>query len=166
MPLGARSLGSLVAGEFNLRGDSSKFVVIFDDARYDLGAWSKASGLTVSWDPVTYRGGDTNQVWTAPGIAKYSKITLTRATCMDSQAVQDWLAETSQKPKVFSGSIKLLTWFGVPLVEWTLKEFVPLGWRIADFETKAATLVMETLELGHNGFLDDDIKLDAPKRGR
>ena len=52
MALGARSMGSLVAGEFNLRGDSSKFLVVFDDGDYDLGSWSRVSGLNVSWDAV------------------------------------------------------------------------------------------------------------------
>lgn len=159
MALGARSMSSLVAGEFNLRGDSSKFLVVFDDAAYDLGAWSKVSGLSVQWDTVEYRTGESNQVWTMPGAAKYGRISLSRATCPDSSFVQQWLAETSKQPKVFSGSIKLLSWAGFPLCEWTLKAFVPIAWKIADLETKAATVVMETLELAHTGFLDDDLKV-------
>lgn len=159
MALGARSIGSLVAGEFNLRGDSSKFLVVFDDGKYDLGSWSKVGGLGVTWDAVEYRSGDSNQVWSMPGIARYEKITLSRATCPDSQLVQEWLAETSRKPQVFSGCIKLLTWIGLPLCEWPLKSFVPVGWRIADLETKSATVVTETLTLAHTGFLDDDLKL-------
>jgi phage tail-like protein len=159
MALGARSMSSLVAGQFNLRGDSSKFLVVFDDGDYDLGSWSRVSGLNVAWDAVEYRSGDSNQVWTAPGVAKYQKLSLSRATCPDSTFVQQWLAETSRNPKVFSGSIKLLSWAGVPLCEWTLKAFVPIGWKIADFETKAATVVVETLDLSHTGFLDDDLRL-------
>lgn len=161
MALGARSVGSLVSGQFNLRGDSSKFLVVFDDADYDLGSWSRVSGLSVAWDTLEYRSGDTNQVWTAPGIPKYSKISLSRATCPDSSFVQEWLAETSRDPKVFSGSLKLLSWAGVPLCEWTLKAFVPIGWRIADLETKQATLVVETLDLAHSGFLGDDLRVGA-----
>src|SRR5215510_794882 len=102
MALGARSVASLVAGEFNLRGDSSKFLVVFDDGEYDLGSWSKVGGLGVTWDVVEYRTGESNQVWSMPGIAKYDKITLSRATCPDSQLVQDWLAKTSMKPQVYS----------------------------------------------------------------
>ncbi len=158
MPLGARSLTSLVAGEFNLRGDSSKFLVVFDDSEYDLGSWSRVNGLGVSWDPISYRAGDSANVWTAPGLPKFSTISLSRATCPDSQFVQRWLAKTAKEPKVFSGSIKLLSWAGIPLCEWTLKQFVPIGWKIADLETKAATVVTETLELAHTGFLADDIR--------
>jgi phage tail-like protein len=158
---GARSMSSLVAGEFNLRGDSSKFLVEFDDGEYDLGAWSRASGLSVKWDPVEYRRGDYNHVWAAPGIAKYSTISLSRATCPDSQFVQTWLATTSKEPKIFSGSIKLLSWYGLPLCEWRLKQFVPIGWKVADFDSKAATVVIETLDLAHTGFLDDDVELET-----
>jgi phage tail-like protein len=158
MALGARSLSSLAAGAFNLRGDSSKFLVVFDDSDYDLGAWSKASGLSVSWDSLEYRSGDSNDVWAVPGQPKYSKVSLSRATCPDTGFVQEWLAETRKKPKVFSGSIKLMTWIGLPLCEWTLKEFFPVGWKIADLDSKAATIVMETLEIAHTGFLDDDVE--------
>ena len=157
--VGPRSLSSLVAGEFNLRGDSSRFRVEFDDSEYDLGAWSRASGLSVKWDPVEYRVGGYNHVWTAPGIAKYSNISLSRATCTDSQFVQEWLAKTSKEPKVFSGCIKLLTWTGIPLCEWRLAQFIPIAWKIADFDTKAATIVLETLELAHTGFLEDEVRL-------
>lgn len=159
MALGARSLSSMVSGMFDLHGDSSKFVVEFDDANYDLGAWSRASGLSVKWDVVEYRTGNYNRVWSAPGVAKYTTISLSRATCLDSQFVQEWLAETTKEPKVFSGAIKLLTPIGIPLCEWTLRQFIPIGWKIADLETKAATVVIETLDLAHTGFLPDDIKL-------
>ncbi len=162
MGLGARSVSSLIAGEFNLRGDSSKFLVVVDDSKYDLGSWSKISGLSVKWDPIEYRCGDMTKIWTAPGVRKYTSISLSRATCFDSQAVQDWLRDTAMTPKVYSGSIKLLSWMGVPLCEWTLDSFVPVGWKIADFETKAATVVLETLEIAHSGFLPDDIRFGGP----
>jgi len=151
-------LSSLAAGQFNLRGDSSKFLVVIDDGDYDLGSWSRVSGLNVQWDVMEYRAGDTTAIQTAPGLRKYSKISLSRATCVDSMAVQEWLANTAKTPQLYSGCIKLLSWAGAPLCEWRLKAFVPIGWKIADFETKAATVVMETLDIAHTGFLDDDKK--------
>jgi len=157
MPLnGARSLTHLATGMFNVRGDSSKFVVVFDNSDYDLGAWSKVAGLNVTWEMCEYRHGEGRDIWTAPGVAKYSKLSFTRATCPDSETVQEWLAATSKEPKPFSGSIQLLTWMGIPLVSWHFKWMYPTGWRINDFETKAATVVLETLDLAHTGFLNDD----------
>lgn len=162
MALGARSIGSLVAGEFNLRGDSSKFLVEFDDGEYDLGSWSKVTGLDVTWEAVKYRCGDNNQLWTAPGNTTYKPIELSRATCPDSRIVQGWLATTSKQPKVFSGRIKLLSWMGVSLCEWRLRQFVPTGWTIAPLDSKEATVVLETLKLAHTGFLDDERRLAGP----
>jgi phage tail-like protein len=158
MALGARTVSSLAAGQFNLRGDSSKFLVVIDDGDYDLGSWSKVSGLGVTWDTVEYRVGDSTRIWAAPGQRKYAKISLSRATGLDSQAVQKWLADTARWPQAYSGSIKLLTWAGVPLCEWKLQTFVPIGWKVADLETKSATVVVETLELAHCGFLEDDVR--------
>jgi phage tail-like protein len=162
----ANSVASMAAGQLGLHGDSSRFLVIFDDGKYDLGSWARVSGLGVQYDTVEYRSGDSNQVWMMPGLAKYSKLTLSRATSVDSYLVQEWLAETSREPKVFSGSIQLQTIIGLPLCEWTLKQFVPCGWKIADVDSKAQTLVMETLELAHTGFLADDLKLPKTAGGR
>lgn len=166
MPLNmANSVASMVAGQLGLHGDSSRFLVVFDDGDYDLGSWSRVTGLGVQYDVVEYRCGDSNQVWTAPGLAKFSKLTLSRATGLDSRLVQEWLAETTRKPKVFSGCVQLQTVLGVPLCEWTLKAFVPCGWKIADLESKAATVVTETLELAHTGFLDNDLKIGTGTGG-
>lgn len=156
MPMNrARSIGALAAGAFNLRADSSRFVVAFDRGAYDLGSWSKVSGLSVSWEPVVYCNGANATIWSAPGPAKYLKISLTRAVCVDSEAVQDWLEETRKDPKPFSGGIALLSPIMVPLMTWTLRSFYPIGWKIADFDSKAATVVTETLDLAHSGFLDN-----------
>lgn len=154
MGLSPRSVGALAAGAFNVRADSSKFLVILDNSDYDLGAWSKAAGLGVSWDPCEYRRGEKMDIWLAPGVPKYSKIALSRAACVDSRTVQKWLKKTQEKPRPFSGTLMLLSPIGIPLVEWTLESFFPTAWRIGDFDSKAANVVVETLELAHTGFLD------------
>jgi phage tail-like protein len=159
MPLNmGNSIASMAAGQLGLRGDSSRFLVIFDDSDYDLGSWARVSGLEVSYELAEYRCGDSNQIWTMPGNAKYSRITLSRATGIDSYVVQEWLAEAARKPRVFSGCIQLQSIVGLPICEWTLRSFVPAAWKIADVESKAQTVVMEMLTLAHTGFLDDDFK--------
>lgn len=152
-------VGGKVAGLFNVRADSSKFLVIFDNSDYDLGSWSKVSGLGVSWEACEHRrsrsdDGSNQPIALAPGPAKYSKISLSRAACMESRTVQEWLAATQKKPQIFSGAIMLLSPIGVPLIEWELEAFFPTNWRIGDFDSKAANVVLETLELSHTGFLD------------
>lgn len=155
MPMNkVRSIGALAAGAFNLRADSSRFVVVFDRGKYDLGSWSKVGGLGVTLDTVEYRSGASQAVWSAPGSAKFAKLTLSRAVCVDSEAVQDWLKETRKDPKPFSGSIALLSPLLVPLMSWTLSAFFPVGWKITELDSKAASVVIETLELAHSGFLN------------
>lgn len=161
MPLNlTNSVKSMVSGQLGLRGDSSRFIVVFDSGQYDLGSWSRVSGLGVTSENIEYRTGDSNQIWTVPGIAKYSKISLSRATTIDSSVVKDWLVETAMNPRLYSGCIQLHAATGVPICTWTLKAFTPCGWKIADMESKASTVVMETLEIAHRGFLPDDLRLD------
>lgn len=154
--IGPRSIAGLAAGLFNLRGNSGRFLMVIDKFDYDLGAWSKVNGLGVTFDTCEYRVGDETGVWSMPGLAKYSKISLSRATCFESRTVQEWLTETSKKPEPLSGSIKLLDWTGIPIVEWTLKAFYPVGWKIGDLDPKAQNVVVETLDIAHTGFLEDD----------
>lgn len=138
------------------------FVVIIDHPAYDLGTWSKVSGLSVSWAPCEYRVGDAgNQVWILPGNTKYEKIKLSRAACADSQMVQLWLAQTSKNPAPLSGTILLVDWMGIPVVHWRLSQFFPIGWSIVEFDADQGRPAIETLELAHTGFLYDDFSLPA-----
>ena len=91
----------------------------------------------------------------------------TLSAALDNALAQYRLIQSEKEllNKTLSGSIKLLSWAGIALCEWSLKAFVPIGWKIADFETKAATVVMETLDLAHSGFLDDDLKLGPSRTG-
>lgn len=152
-------VGGMAAGLLDARADSSKFLVLFDNSDYDLGTWSKVAGLGVSWEPLEYRrskgeGGKDLPVSLSPGPAKYTKVSLSRAVGASSRTVQKWLAGTQRKPQIFSGAIVLLGPLGLPLVEWELEAFFPTNWRIGDFDSKAANVVIETLELSHTGFLD------------
>lgn len=153
----ARNVASFVSGFLSIKGNAGRFLFVIDDSDYDLGSWSKVTGLGVTWDSCEYRSGENRAAWIMAGTPKYSKISLSRATGPDSQTVKEWLTETSKNPKTFSGSVKLLGWTGLPIVEWTLKAFCPAGWKIGEFDPKLSNVVIETLELVHAGFLDDDL---------
>ena len=136
------------------------FVVILDDPAYNLGSWSKAAGLSVSWAPCEYRVGDAgNQLWVMPGTTKYEKVKLSRAAGADSQIVQQWLARNSARPSPLSGTIMLMDWTGVPVVHWRLNQFIPIGWSIVEFDADQGKAAIETLELAHTGFLYDETSL-------
>jgi phage tail-like protein len=149
--------------EFNEVGMSHRFVVAIDSGRYDLGSWSKVSGLNVTWSVCTHRPGDGNEVWICPGATRYPNIRLSRAACSDSQIVQQWLCDTSRAHQPLSGSVKMLDWSLETVVEWKLKQFFPVGWAISDFESTGARPAVETLDLAHTGFLDDEIAFRGDK---
>jgi phage tail-like protein len=138
-------------------GMGHHFSVTIDNPAFDLGTWSRASGLQVTWNLVEYRVGDQgNEVWIIPGTTKYSNIKLSRAACVDSNIVQMWLAQTSTNPTPLSGAISLVASGGlIPLVTWQLNEFFPIAWSITDFNADQGKPAIETLELAHGGFLFD-----------
>ncbi|HEX3707939.1 MAG TPA: phage tail protein [Mycobacteriales bacterium] len=153
---GARGAENAALG---LNGMSHKFVVRIDNASYDLGTWTKASGLSVNWDVCQYRAGDHgNAVWIYPGMSKYETIKLTRQACIDSVVVQKWLTTTSKSPQPLTGAIALVNWMGLTIVTWELKQFFPVGWSIAEFDAGTGKAITETLQLAHTGFLDDEVK--------
>jgi phage tail-like protein len=138
---------------------SHRFVVTIDKTEYDLGTWARVSGLQVSWNPCEYRVGNKgNQFWILPGTTKYQNIKLSRAACADSQTVQNWLVQTSRNPTPLSGTIKILGPDGTPMVQWRLNEFFPIAWAIVDFDADQGKPAIETLELAHTGFLNDQSK--------
>jgi phage tail-like protein len=149
---------SAVNSIFGQVGLAHRFCVVVDHSQFALGDWEKASGLSVSWESCTHRVGDMgNDFLMYPGLTKYENIKLTRAACGDSQTVQDWLAETAKSPQPLTGAIALVDWLGMPIVQWKLKEFIPVGWSIVDFDTGGGTVARETLQLAHTGFLQDDV---------
>lgn len=138
-------------------GMGHHFSVTVDNPLFNLGTWSKVTGLQVSWNACEYRVGDQgNQSWVIPGNTKYSNIKLSRAACADSMIVQQWLAQTSTNPTPLSGVITLVALGGLaPIVAWQLTEFFPIAWSITDFDADQGKPAIETLEITHGGFLFD-----------
>ena len=156
-PLGAAGqLGNLLG--IPSVGMNHRFAVLIDNAAYHFGDWSRVTGLTVTWQQVDHRVGDQgNHVWVFPGTTKYEPITLSRAAGPFSRVVQYWLTQTSKKPQPQSGTIQLLSYTGLPLVQWRLNEFFPIAWSVETFESSGAKPAIETLKLAHTGFLEDDV---------
>jgi phage tail-like protein len=149
--------GAVASISAAMTGMGHRFSVLIDNASYDLGTWHKASGLSVSWEPITYRVGDSNELWILPGNPRYEHIKLTRAACAESNIVQAWLVTTSRYPMPQSGTIMLVDWLGAPIVGWRLTEFFPVGWGITEFSAHTGHVALETLTLAHTGFLLDEI---------
>ena len=75
--------------------------------------------------------------------------------------MQYWLTQTSKNPQPQSGTIQLVDYTGIPLVQWRLSEFFPIAWSVESFEASGAKPAIETLKLAHSGFLEDDLNSSA-----
>ncbi len=147
-------------------GLANRFLVNIDGGQYNLGSWSKAEGLDVTWDVAEYRAGDLgNERFYFPGNTKYSNIRLTRGVSEETDLVRKWLSDTSFKMKVYEGSIKMLTAGGTKATEWTLRAVMPTKWSVTSFDAGASQVSMETLELAHKGFLEDEVDLEKLSQG-
>ncbi|HJP73306.1 MAG TPA: phage tail protein [Pseudonocardiaceae bacterium] len=135
-------------------GMSHRFTFSVDKGSYDLGSWSKVTGLSVNWAMCTYTyGGTDNSFWVSPGPPKYPNIKLSRAACSDSATVQKWLGEALNDRVPLSGSVMMLDWLGTTIVEWKMDHFFPCGWSITEFDAGSAKPLVETLEIAHTGFI-------------
>jgi phage tail-like protein len=144
-------------------GLSNRFkVTMANNAKYDLGSWSKADGLDVTWDVAEYRMGDGgNDRLYFPGNTKYTNVKLSRAVSEEYSKTKDWLNNTSWNWEPFEGHIQLFTSNGgdTPVATWTLRDVMPSKWNVATFDAGASQVAIETLELVHRGFLEDLQKL-------
>lgn len=139
-------------------GMSHHYAVLIDNVKYHFGDWSRASGLSVTWQQLEHREGDSgNRVHYLPGLTKYEPITLSRAAGPYSRMVQYWLMQTSRNPEPQSGTIQLVNFAGMAMVQWRLAEFFPIAWSIESFDAVGAKPAIETLKLSHTGFINDDI---------
>jgi phage tail-like protein len=136
-----------------------RFVVRIDMESYDLGSWTKVSGLKVSWSKHVYRPGSNNDELVMPGNVSYETIKLSRAACSDSATVQEWLITTSRHAKRLSGGISMLDHLGMPVITWNLRHFFPISWSVSEFDSSGARPAIEVLELAHTGFLNDESKV-------
>lgn len=138
-------------------GMTHRFQVRIDNTTYELGSWSKVSGLNVQWARITYRAGENNDTVVIPGNVSYSTIKLSRAACSDSDTVQKWLVSTSRQHQPLSGAIVMIGHDNkTAVITWELKRFFPIGWSISDFDSSSSRAAIENLELAHTGFLHDE----------
>lgn len=144
-------------------GLSNRFVVtMVNMKKWDLGSWSKADGLDVTWDVAEYRMGDGgNDRLYFPGNTKYTNVKLSRAVSEEYEKTKEWLDSTSWNWAPFECTIALHTskFEDKAIAVWTLRDVMPSKWNIATLDAGASQVAIETLELTHRGFLDDEKKL-------
>jgi phage tail-like protein len=150
----------MALGDATLLGMSNRFTVEISNGSYNLGSWAQVDGLDVKWDVAEYRAGDSgNDRWYFPANTHYSVVKLTRAASAESKSVRAWLDSTSFKWEAQTATVWLHDSSGAKVVDWELKQVMPVRWSITGFDAGASRVATETLELNHRGFLADEMKL-------
>lgn len=145
----------------SLIGLGNRFKVDVIPEGHSLGSWSKAEGLDVQWEVPDYRMGDQwNARLFAPASTKYSTVKLARAAeATDSQKVRDWLNKNATQWELgISVKIELEDSHKQSVMHWELRNVVVKKWAITTFDAGTGSVAIETLELDHEGFLDDEKK--------
>ena len=144
-------------------GLANHFHVKIDTSPFDLGTWQKCEGLDVTWDIADFRAGDqANMRWYFPGNTKYKPIKLLRAAnADDSKLVHKWLNTTAWQQDKARGTmaITLFDSFGKVILTWNLRNAMPKAWNIATMDAGASQVAIETLEIDHEGFLEEDQRM-------
>jgi phage tail-like protein len=137
---------------------SNRFKVTVDAPKVmDLGSWGTVAGLEVTIESIEYRAGDSwNQRWYSPGATKYENIKLSRTVTAATKDVKNWLSMTALKHVPGSMKIVLLDAAGEPVHDWEVRSAMPVKWSVGGFDATANKLAIETLEIVHLGFLDDE----------
>lgn len=98
-------------------------------------------------------GGNNFFVHQLPGRVKYTNIKLTRPLNKDSDKLADWFASMATGFQRTNGRIVAQTPHGETVVEWNLRDVIPVKWTGPQFSVDSPKVAMETLELAHHGFL-------------
>ena len=122
--------------------------------------FTEVSGLDVSLDVIEYRDGASREYSKIkmPGMVKYSNITLKRGTFLNDNEFYAWL-NTVQMTQIERRdiTISLLNENHEPVMVWKIKNAFPVKVQSSDLKADGNEVVIETLELAHEG-----LKIDTP----
>ena len=145
----------------DLLGTEFRFVVEVDG--YSLGSWNscKGIGITFKHEKVAELGQHAYNVF-VPGRAEYTAVTLQRAmksgdwdktkTWLEAVTSDGWLVMTADQKQA---TITMQDASQQPVAKWTLKNAMPQSWKGPQLAATGKGVALETLEIVHEGFLDD-----------
>jgi phage tail-like protein len=120
----------------------------------DIGSFTGCSGLGAEYEIFEYQeGGQNDFVHRLPGRMKYSTVTLVRPVDEKSGGLAAWFSSFRESVKPVTGSITAFDPEQNQIAQWNLVDLYPSRWTGPTFSSEGNTVVKETLELAHNGFL-------------
>jgi phage tail-like protein len=115
-------------------------------------AFSEASGLSATTDPVEYReGGENTTVRKLPGMTKYNNIVLKWGMTADKE-LYEWHRQTVLgNVQRKNGSVIVLDRQGVEVARWNFVNAWPTKYDVPHFNATGHEVAVETLEIAHEG---------------
>lgn len=146
--------GTYHANLVNSHAISHFFDLIIDKGPYDLGSWSKLSGLAIKWDKAEVKQGGSDAYFKYAGQPKYDNLKFARAVEKQNvEKVQNWLKDVHMKGgnEEIGGAVRMLSSDGSPVYEIPLRNIFPVEWSIQDFDSNSGKVAIETLTIAHDG---------------
>lgn len=127
---------------------------MFEVGGIEVAAFSDVSGFDVSVNMAEYRDGNeaTRTTRKLPGLAKYGNITLKRGVISDLK-IYEWIINIAKDGKVDRKDVTLsLKDIDAKVVAvWQVINAWPVKYSVSEFKGQGNDIVMETLELAHEG---------------
>ena len=147
--------------EADYLGTDFRFLVEVDG--YSLGSWNSCKGLGITFkhEKVAELGQHAYNTY-IPGRAEYTAITLQRAmksgdwdktkTWLEAVTADGWLVMTADAKQA---TITMQDATTASVAKLTLKNAMPQSWKGPQMTATGKGVALETLEIVHEGFLDD-----------
>ncbi|KNY25319.1 phage tail protein [Pseudobacteroides cellulosolvens] len=129
-----------------------RFVVQCDGLT--IGAFAEVSGFDIQVNSTDYREGDEKLLTTRklPGLAKYGNITLKKGVITEKK-MYDWAIKMAKDGKIerYNLTINLNDEAGTAAASWQVINAWPVKYTVSEFKAQGNDVLMETLELTHEG---------------
>lgn len=131
-----------------------KFHFIVDWGGSRIG-FTEVSGLSFETEVIEYRDGasKSNNKLKIPGLVKYGNVTLKRGVFLNDFEFFAWWQSTAGSGFRRDVSIQLLNDEHSPILSWRLKNAWPCKLNFASLNAQANEVLIETLELTHEGLI-------------
>jgi phage tail-like protein len=122
-----------------------------------VGGFSEVSGLQIEIEAQSFREGGVNEyLRQVPGPAKYPSNLILKRGLTDDDALWSWQRDVVRGQITRkNGSVVLCDATGEEQWRWNFLSAFPVKWQAADFRAGTAEVVIETLELVHEGLVSD-----------
>ena len=129
-----------------------QFVVEIDGV--PTAAFEEVSGLQGSADVIEYReGADASPTpRKIPGLVRYANIVLSRGLTESRDLYEWWNAIAAGRTERRAAAIVLLDAERNPVHRWNIRAAWPARYAVSPLDAGSSGLVIETLELAHEGF--------------